>query len=332
VSNSAGTGLDQAELRVRLAADPASVPGARRFVSDSLVSWGVPELVDDATLCVSELAGNAVLHSASTFMEISMRRLDDVVRITVEDDGIVPSDAVVPRSGLPAPGDDPDDLLDNEATTGRGLAIVSILASDWGVDTTIGGGKRIWVDVADGGDEFDVRPPRTGSGSDPEQSQGERPAGALPPGWVLVRLVGCPVALSLRQDEHLDELIRELQLLSADGDNPRSRGLALELQGLLSGPAHARHTGRRIAQQAAAAGKDHIDVDMAMPREFSGEVQKLQVAVRSADVLCEEMRLLTLASSAELRALRAWMTDQLVTQIEEGAEPVSWQEWLRRNG
>jgi hypothetical protein len=147
-----------------------------------------------------------------------------------------------------------------------------------------------------------------------------------------VLLLECPVALSLRQDEHLDELIRELQLLAADGDNPRSRGLALELQGLLSGPAHARHTGRRIAQQAAAAGKDHIDVDMAMPREFSGEVQKLQVAVRSADVLCEEMRLLTLASSAELRALRAWMTEQLVTQIEEGAEPVSWQEWLRRNG
>jgi anti-sigma regulatory factor (Ser/Thr protein kinase) len=332
VQDSVDTGLGQAELRVRLAADPASVPGVRRFVSDCLVSWGVPELVDDATLCVSELAGNAVLHSASTFMEISMLRIDDVVRISVQDDGIVPPDAVVPRSSLPIPGDDPDDLLDNEATTGRGLAIVSMLATDWGVDTTTGGGKRIWVDVADGGDEFDVRPPRTGTGPDLEEGREARPAGALPPGWVLVRLVGCPVGLSLRQDEHLDELIRELQLLAADGDNPRSRVLALELQGLLSGPAHARHTGRRIAQQAAAAGLDHIDVDMAMPREFSGEVQKLHKAVRAADVLCEEMRLLTLASSAELRALRAWMTDQLVGQLQDGAEPVSWQEWLRRHG
>ena len=71
---------------------------------------------------------------------------------------------------------------------------------------------------------------------------------------------------------------------------------------------------------------------MAMPREFSGEVRKLQAAVQAADVLCEEMRLLTLASSADLRALRAWMTEQLVDQIERGAEPVDWRAWLRRNG
>ena len=140
--------------------------------------------------------------------------------------------------------------------------------------------------------------------------------------------MGCPVRLSLRQDQHLDELVRELQLIAADRDNPRSRILAQELQGLLSGPAHARHTGRRIAQQAAADGKEYIDVDMAMPREFSVEVQALQAAVKAADVLCEEARLLTLASSAELRALRAWMTEQIVHQLEDGAGPVSWNDWL----
>ena len=89
--------------------------------------------------------------------------------------------------------------------------------------------------------------------------------------------------------------------------------------------------GRRIAQRAAAEGREFIDVDMAMPREFSAEVQKLDMAVKAADVLCEEMRLLTLASSGDLRALRAWMTDEVVRQAQHGAAPVAWEHWLSRS-
>lgn len=312
------------DLRVRLAADPVSVPGARRFVADGLVAWGLGDLVDDATLCVSELAGNSALHSASTFMDVAMRVLDDAVRISVEDDGVVPLEAVVPRPSFPDPGDPDDLLLEDEATTGRGLGIVSILARDWGVEET-DGGKRVWVDIDDTTEEYAVRLPITHGEGTTDQVDG-----ALPLGWALVRLADCPVRLSLRQDEHLDELIRELQLIDADRENPRSRTLALELQGLLSGPAHARHTGRRIAQQADAAGQEYIDVDMAMPREFGAQVRALDVAVKAADVLCEEMRLLTLASSAEVRALRAWMTEQVSHQLEDGAAPVGWREWSAR--
>ncbi|HLN75408.1 MAG TPA: ATP-binding protein [Nocardioidaceae bacterium] len=323
--DNAFVGVGTAEFRVRMAADPASVPGARRFVTDGLLSWGLAALVDDATLCVSELAANAALHSASTFMEIAMRPLEDAVRISVEDDGRTPAEAVVPRAGFPDPDDDLDVLaLNDEPTTGRGLAIVSILATEWGVEKTEGG-KRIWADIPESSDEHGVRLPRTNTEETPDPLEG-----GLPGGWGLVRLEGCPVRLSLRQDQHLDELVRELQLIAADRDNPRSRVLAQELQGLLSGPAHARHTGRRIAQQAAAAGKEYIDVDMAMPREFSVEVQALQAAVKAADALCEEATLLTLASSPELRALRAWMTEQIVHQLEDGAGPVSWNDWLAR--
>lgn len=313
----------ETQLRVRLAADPASVPGARRFIADGLMSWGLEDLVDDATLCVSELAGNAALHSSSTFMRIAMRFLGGAVRISVEDNGAVPVAALVPRSRFPAPGDEPDVvLLEDEPTTGRGLAIVSILARDWGVER-VEGGKRVWADITDDTVEHGLRPPQLTSDVLPEPS-----GGALPDGWVLVRLAGCPVRLSLRQDEHLDELIRELQLITADRDNARSQALAVELQGLLRGPAHARHTGRRIAQAAAAVGEDYIEVDMAMPREFSADVQELHEAVKAADVLCEDIRLLTLASSTDLRALRAWMTEQLVQQIEHGAAAVSWTDWL----
>ena len=42
-------------LRLSLAAGPVSVPAARRFVADALSSWGRGDLLDDATLFVSEL-------------------------------------------------------------------------------------------------------------------------------------------------------------------------------------------------------------------------------------------------------------------------------------
>lgn len=312
------------ELRVRLAADPASVSGARRFVADGLAAWGRSALVDDATLCVSELAGNAALHSASTFMEIAMRALDGAVRISVEDDGVTPAETVAPRPGWYTPDLELDEnSIEDEPTTGRGLAIVSILASDWGVEQ-LDYGKRVWAELSESGEEHQVRRPTTGTA--PAEQNNE----VLPDGWALVRLLSCPVELSLRQDAHLDELVRELQLIEGDDGNPRSLAIALELGDILTGPAQARHTGRRITQEAAESGQEFVDVEMAMPREFSIEVRKLDAAVRAADELCEQMRLLTLASPADLRALRAWMTESIVEQIELGAEPVSWTDWVSR--
>jgi anti-sigma regulatory factor (Ser/Thr protein kinase) len=312
------------DLRIRLAADPVSVPGARRFVTDGLRAWSLTDVVDDAELCVSELAGNAALHSASTFMVVSLHRSDRTVRVAVEDDGLTPALAVHPRMGFPGPGEQiPADEIDAESTTGRGLAIVSILASDWGVEETEIG-KRVWADLAGDGGEHLVRPP-SGSVSAPPAT----PA-ALPPGWTLVRLVGCPVELSLQQDQHLDELVRELQLMSGDVASGRSQALAERLEGLLSGPAHARHTGRMEAMQAAAAGLEHLDVEMAVPNELAQGVRDLQETVAAADALCEEARLLTLASSPELRALRAWMTEEIDAQVQ-GADPVPWDVWRRRD-
>jgi anti-sigma regulatory factor (Ser/Thr protein kinase) len=194
---------ESAVLKVRMAAEPVCVSGARRFVSDGLRSLGRAELEDDATLCVSELAGNAVLHSGTRFMEIALTELHRGVRISVEDDGPTPAHAVVPRAGVHASGTLLTPDLEDEPTTGRGLAIVSVLASDWGVVLTEAG-KRIWADLSGGDTEHDVRPP-TGGPQDSSPAPSEAPA--LPPGWGLVRLAGCPVHLSLRQDQHLDELV-----------------------------------------------------------------------------------------------------------------------------
>lgn len=203
---------------------------------------------------------------------------------------------------------------------------MSILASDWGVEKTQGGGKLVWFEITGTTAQHGVRLPKFQDDDEPMESSPPM----LPAGWARVRLAGCPVRLSLRQDEHLDELIRELQLVGADHGNPTLQSLAWELQSLLSGPEHARHMGRRIAQRAAAEGREFIDINMAMPRDLSAEVEKLDVAVKAADVLCEEMRWLTLASSGDLRALRAWMTEEIVQQTRHGAAPVAWEHWLIR--
>jgi anti-sigma regulatory factor (Ser/Thr protein kinase) len=312
-------------LRVRFAADPVSVSAARRFVTDGLKSWERTALIDSAALCVSELAGNAALHAGSTFMEIGLQPRGKAVRVSVEDDGAVPAEVVAPRATFTEQEGVNGFSVDDQPTTGRGLAIVSVLAREWGVEHTPEG-KRVWAELAENEPEHEVVPPRTDSLEDAPTA-----SGALPPGWALVRLAGCPVQLSLRQDEHLDELVRELQLISAAPEDGRSRALAAQIQDLLISPAHARFTGRRIAEQAVAEGRDLVDIDMAMPHEFSPMVQRLQQAVLAADELCERMQLLTLASTPELRELRAWMTHELTTQIERGDPPVSWSDWLRSN-
>ncbi|MGZ4487903.1 MAG: ATP-binding protein [Nocardioides sp.] len=128
--------------RLRLAADPARVPEARRFVTQGVVELGYPDLTDDAALCVSELATNAALHSQGSVMEVALEPLERGVRIVVEDVGSA-DPTIAPRHDYdqdgPHGGDDP-------LTSGRGLAIVAYLAYDWGVaPTTVG--KRVWAEL-----------------------------------------------------------------------------------------------------------------------------------------------------------------------------------------
>ncbi len=314
----------QDEVRVRLVADPASVPAARTFVRDALTAWQLPEIAEDASLCVSELASNAALHSASAYFQIVLDAIPGAVRICVDDQGAVPAAAVV----VPAPEREEDSIpsLEELASTGRGLMIVSAIAGDWGVEQTVTG-KRVWAelsyeDVADNTVRA-AAPPR------PAVAAHSAAPTALPEGWHAVRLADCPVALSLRQDRHLDELIRELQLVDTAETAP-SRELAAVIQGLLHGQAQARHMGRRTAQDAAAAGLATIDVEMAMPIVAAEQVQQLHRAVGEADALCEQQELLTLASPPDVVALREWMVHEIVRQIEYGDPPLRYAVWLER--
>ena len=90
-----------------------------------------PGLVDDATLLVSELVTNAVVH-ARTPLEVNVHVGAGEVRVEVQDDSEVFPIARIPPSN---------------ATGGRGLQLVERVARSWGIERR-DRGKVIWFELA----------------------------------------------------------------------------------------------------------------------------------------------------------------------------------------
>ncbi len=107
-----------------------SPSAARHFVTDTLWNWRIQQLADPAALIVTELASNAVVHAESDFtVTLSRGRC---LRISVRDGSTFP-----PTKTRGAPIDAP---------SGRGIGIVSALASAWGTEPA-DGGKVVWAEL-----------------------------------------------------------------------------------------------------------------------------------------------------------------------------------------
>lgn len=110
--------------------DPASARSARRFVADTLAATGVDAPVDVATLLVSELVTNALLHARSEIV-VRVQSDDGRVRVEVDDRSAAPPVLRARR---------------DDATTGRGTVLVDALAASWGVEAD-GAGKTVWFEL-----------------------------------------------------------------------------------------------------------------------------------------------------------------------------------------
>jgi anti-sigma regulatory factor (Ser/Thr protein kinase) len=115
----------------RLPADLSSAQAARRFVADVLGEWSLAELVDEAELLVSELVTNAVVHTGEA-VELRLHRREGGVRVEVID-----------GSSERHPELQEVDLDD---TSGRGLFLVDVLSSAWGIEPH-GVGKAVWFEL-----------------------------------------------------------------------------------------------------------------------------------------------------------------------------------------
>ena len=120
-----------AVAEVSLDRDARASASARRFVEETLRRWDCEEVLETVKLLVSELVTNSVVHGGSA-PEVAVLLGTEALRIEVSDRG----------GGVPAPRAAADD-----ATSGRGLAMVEGLASAWGVEGARGGGKTVWFEV-----------------------------------------------------------------------------------------------------------------------------------------------------------------------------------------
>jgi len=106
--------------------DPRSVREARQFVGSHVTR---PDLRETGELLVSELTTNALRHGFGRF-EVRVRA-EPRVRVDVRDGSTV----------MPAPMD-----LNANHDSGRGLQIVSRLATAWGAEE-VGQGKVVWFEL-----------------------------------------------------------------------------------------------------------------------------------------------------------------------------------------
>jgi anti-sigma regulatory factor (Ser/Thr protein kinase) len=106
---------------------------ARRFVAATLHRWGLDAQTEVAVLLAGELVTNAVVHTPSPTIGLVVYLADQAIRVEVHDTSPQP-----PKPDRLAAGDDQG---------GRGLALVAALASRWGVDTTVHGGKAVWFEL-----------------------------------------------------------------------------------------------------------------------------------------------------------------------------------------
>jgi hypothetical protein len=104
---------------------------ARRFVTEVLRERGDTDLIEDATMIVSEMATNAVVHARSRF-QVAVHFQRGTVTLSVSD-----TSPALPAARRPAPSD----------ANCHGLQVVGALARDWGYSPARAG-KSAWAELA----------------------------------------------------------------------------------------------------------------------------------------------------------------------------------------
>jgi anti-sigma regulatory factor (Ser/Thr protein kinase) len=107
----------------------SALGAARQFVIDALGAWRLDEIADDASIVVSELATNALLHARSDFT-VELSWADDTVRLSVRD-----ASPLLPVVRNPSP----------TTIAGRGLVLISAIATSWGTEV-FDDGKVVWAE------------------------------------------------------------------------------------------------------------------------------------------------------------------------------------------
>ena len=288
--------------KIELEADVASCSIARQFLQDALASAS-DDLRDDASLLLSEVFTNAVLHAVGP-IAVEVEQRDRGYRIAVSDRSIEPPVEKGYRT---------DDA------TGRGLRLLDIVAADWSWERTAFG-KVVWFDLP-----VPLQPPtlhraKRGSSDDPY------------PNGTEIALLDAPVQEMIRTGAHYDAVYREFRLI-LELDPSRRQAVAGRLLGLIDelGTSFVGF-GRSAEDTWETAVREEwpsVNLRFRLPAQAAFFVEHYDELLDEADSFCQRAELLTLAPSDEALAVRRWAFGEVIRQCRGGA-PTPWPQSRRR--
>lgn len=289
--------------KIELSGEIASCSTARRFVQERLAD-APDEVRDDASLLISEVVTNSILHTNGP-VTVEVQERDGGYRIAVSD-----------RSKRPPT----EKGYRTDDATGRGLQLLSSLAAAWGWER-LDAGKVVWFDLSvplEG-----VPSPR----SEPRQHTKPRPPRADPyPNGQPIALLNAPIQEMIRTGAHYDALYREFRLILELDPSGRQAipGRLLALIDLL-GTSFLGYgsTAEDSWETAVAEQRVAVDVHFRLPPEFGPGVEYYDQLLDEADEYCERAELLTVAPTEEAVAVRRWAFGEVARQCR-GEAPTPW--------
>lgn len=309
----ADAGFRRAEAHRELPGTLESAAEARRTVRQALRAAGCLELVDAAELAVSEVVTNATLH-AHTPVELWVGVGDAAVFVEVRD--FSPT--------LPVQRE-----YEAQATTGRGMGLVSAVASACGVHSLGDDGKVVWFCVS--GDAPALDPAELLTAWDIDELLDPRAGGR---GREVI-LLDMPATLWLSARQHHDALLREFMLYqAARGREHPGVAAADAARAMISiAVVDAVDRAQRAGTAEPAGSADHpsalpwvpkrLDLRMSVPDDASAMFAALQDVLDTAERLAANGELLLRPALPEIVAVRDWACEQVIAQLA-GNLPSRW--------
>ncbi|WP_078491195.1 ATP-binding protein [Streptomyces sp. SPB074] len=134
---------EREEVIFDVPARPDAVRDAREAVCKTVTEWGFGSIADDLIVCLSEALTNSITHAAhGETVAVLVRREGPMVHVEVVD-----CDDRRPTSIIPAEVQlsDPLPTRHQPMDRGRGMFLIKMLSSRWGVESR-SPGKCVWFE------------------------------------------------------------------------------------------------------------------------------------------------------------------------------------------
>jgi len=302
------------ERRAALEPTLESPREARRLLGLFLQDIGRSDWLDAGQLAISEIVTNGSLHG-HTAMELRLIAYEDRAYVEVRD----------ANSALPVQRD-----YDREATTGRGMALVSAVTAECGVSSLGSAGKVVWfyLDGQTAGSQFE--PANAWGQDDADEGQFDPPEHSTD-----ILLASMPATLWLSARQHHDAILRELVLHRAEHED-----VDIDLAAADTARTTISNALMSALDEAHAAGRtrpalpdghpsplpwvpEHMDLCITVPSDSAGKFADLQDVLDLAEHLAVSGDLLCQPGLPEIIAVRDWACEQVIAQLS-GIAPSPW--------